>query len=170
METTLWKLDRDIGRFRHFEVGYTHDLSRGLPKGLDAIASPSADGVVVYTGYPPHFDGVDFPVTNDGCLVMSRKMLEALEAAGEFQHEVVTVEVTDYPIQLSEWRSAVGDAHAREVLHGYVLVDGLASLDPDGLGASRLPPLFHLGSRAPFVSSRARATLEAAGIVGVELS
>ncbi|MBK8252504.1 MAG: hypothetical protein IPK82_07530 [Polyangiaceae bacterium] len=166
-ETKVWGLDHDTERFRDFEVGYAHDLSRGAPKGIEEIGAPSVEGTLLYTGYPPHFEGVDFPVSDDGSLVMSRRMLNALDAAGEFQREVVPVEVTDYPLQLREWRSSVGDARADAVLHGYVVVRGLANLDPDRLDESALPPLFQLGSRTPFVSSKARAALETAGIVGV---
>lgn len=191
-----YELAHDVERFEDLD-NHHHDLVLRSPQPFSFLFGEqplSLDEPIVYQGYPPNFEHSEFPVTKPNWLVMSKRMLAALDAVAPFQRKVFRVEITDYPRQLQKWVDAVGKKRADAVLRGFCAVQVLEHLDVFDFERSRytrdehdpswvrdadeivlrvpeagLPPLFHVKglSLTVFISSAARQALKAAQVTGV---
>jgi hypothetical protein len=188
-----YRLTHDVGRFERYEPGYYADL------WIEGPAAPakeaSASNPILYRGYPPIVETVDFPVTNNLGTVMSRQMLDALKSAGEFPHTETPVVIVDTRLQRDDWYDARGNLRAGIAIQGYVAVRLNEHLDifdydrskythnpnfPDYIGdvdeyvfkpsKEGLPPLFQIKGEAAklFVSQTARSALKDAKITGIK--
>lgn len=135
----------------------------------------------------------DYPFNNVNWPLMSRRMLEALLAVGDFPHRAVPVCLVDETVPVSKRRDSNGKMRADVVDDGFVAVQLTSHLDvfdrqrseyeadtlfPDEVGIIRklvlkepvggFPPLFRLSAKSNylFVSEKAKQRLEQEKIQG----
>lgn len=197
---SAYVLTHDVERFVHYDTGYEADLlavDTQLSERLAIFDDKPIDISipVIYSGYPPVIRTLDFPVTDNGWLVMSAKMLAALKSAGEFRHVEFPVVITDYRHLPEKWRDKSGNFDDAMIIDGYSVIQLLERLDifdyekskyeldkdhPAYLGRveeyvfqipqSGLPPIFYIKGEPvkTFISYEARLALKKVETTGVQ--
>lgn len=198
-EEPAFILQRDVGRFERYERGYYADLwIENVPMYMRLTVfheTPvDAPDPVIFRGNLAIVRTVDFPVTDNSWIVMSRKMLDVLKSAGDFRHLEFPVVIVDSRLSPDQWYDESGKPREEAVLHGYVAVQLLERPDifdyerskyrPDPdfpfiignvdeyvfkISESGLPPIFHIEGEPVkiFISHKARMALKKAGVTGV---
>lgn len=197
---TAYLLTHDVARFTRYETDYQADLkieNVPLSDRLDIFGEKpfAAPNPVIYRGYPPIVKAVDFPVTDNSWTVVSRRMLDALKAVGDFPHLEFPVVILDSREPRDRWFNGNGDLRDDLTLKNYAAIQLTEHLDifdfekskyardedfPEYVGDVReyvfkiphdgLPPIFHVKGVFVklFVSHEARRQLKKAKITGIE--
>jgi hypothetical protein len=200
LKEPAYRLTRDVERFSYYEPDYYADLwVENVPVeihhkifGEKPVDAPRP---VLYSGYPPIVEPLDFPVTDNNWTIMSRRMIDALKSAGEFEHVEFPVVVADSRVPRREWFDAKGRLRRQFTNRNFAAIQLTGHLDifdferskyrhnanfPAYIGTVEefvfklpekgLPPLFHVKGEPVklFVSHKARLALKDAGITGVE--
>jgi hypothetical protein len=195
-----YELDWELDHFEDFHIkDWSHDLViepfPGMKRAeIDEIEPFPHPNPVIYTAYRDITDYIDYPYTNNGWPVMSKRMYEALLSVGHFPHRIIPVAVIDWRI-LEEWYDAQGKLRDEITNWNYVAVQltehadvfdwekAVYQADPDmperpgsvsqyafRVPPGGLPPLFRIKNHSVrlFVSAEARAALKAAGVCGTQ--
>jgi hypothetical protein len=137
---------------------------------------------ILLNGHDTIIPNTDFPYTMPRLPIMSKRMLDVLLTVGNFPHQILRVEIASFEdaniiyrqfvaVQLLEhldvfdWVNSVYEMST--LIPGFIeSIDKLVLKEPIG----GFPPIFRIGADETllYVSARARAALEQAGIRGVE--
>lgn len=199
-EEPAYILTHDVERFSHYETGYSADVAIQnvrMDERLRIFDDKPIDvpDPVIYSGYLPIINTLDFPVADNSWLIMSRQMVDALMAAGRFDYRSYPVVITDSRYLPSQWRDNGGRFRNEMVISGFVAIQLFERLDifdfelskyesdpdfPDFIGnvteyvfkipPAGLPPIFHIKGEPVkvFISHAGRVALRKAEIRGVE--
>lgn len=197
-EEVAYSLDWELDHFENYQLDWQHDLVCQFYAGLSRSAIFDIErfetfGPLIYTGYPDIVRQIDYPFTNNGWPVMSRRMYNTLLAAGSFPHRALPVAVIDCRVPNSEWYDSQRKLREEITDRNFVAIQLTELLDifdwqnakytvdeeqPDlivdveeylfKLPETGLPPLFRIkGDTTPlFISALARKILKDANMSG----
>jgi hypothetical protein len=169
-----------------------NDYSSTLDSDIKLFEHPTP---IVYKGEIAVVKHIDFPYTDNGWLVMSKKMLEVLKSVGDFSHREIPVIIKQgltYNV-MKEWYLKDGNLSDEGALTNYVFVQftqytdvfdreksifKVSDLVPNRINyaeehvfripSGSLPPIFKIPESpvSTFISGEAREALQKAGISG----
>jgi hypothetical protein len=196
LEEVAYRLSWDVDYFERFGIDGRDELlfnpfdgyARSAFFDPEPFAHPDP---VVYSGYFPTLTFIDYPLTDNGWCVTSRRMYEVLRSVGDFPHRVIPVAVADTQRPRSERAYANGKLNSSFHLWNYLAVhidrhldlfdetravftrdSALDIVDIEQyafqIPAGGLPPLFRVSvdPTTLFISHPARVALRAARISG----
>lgn len=134
LDGPAYQLMHDVERFIHYETDYRYDLkienvSREHDLKIFDVAPFITPKPILYSGYFPILETVDFPVAENAWIVVSKKMLDVLKAVGTFSHLEFMTTVADSRITKDKWYSVEGNLREEITVNKFVTLQLTEHLD-----------------------------------------
>lgn len=134
LEEPAYQLIHNVERFIHYETDYGHDLkienvSREDDLKIFDEVPFNVPKPILYSGYFPILETVDFPVAENAWIVVSKKMLDVLNAVGTFPHLEFMTTVVDSCITKDNWYSFKGNLRDEITVNKFITLQLTEHLD-----------------------------------------
>ena len=108
LNESIYKLQWDIDHYKQYGLDWKEDLifedwEEFFDFEYEKAILFKHPNPVIFRGYKPVVEYLDYPETNNYWQVMSKKMYETLLSVGDFPHRIIPVAVVDWTVQPWDW-------------------------------------------------------------------